>query len=162
VRRTSQISDELTFKLGAQLEVFWSFNLGSDALTRAMTILLRLLGGGILCVFAYVPAWIGYDAVADAIANPRTIDATWFIAIVICSALTYFLLLLAYRAFTGHGRKEDGGLLPPLAIQGFAVAFSGIGAAVSAFGLYAGHWGAVCGGLFEFLTGVSVFQLANV
>jgi hypothetical protein len=76
VRRTSQISDELTFKLGAQLEVFWSFNLGSDALTRAMTILLRLLGGGILCVFAYVPAWIGYDAVADAIANPRTIDAT--------------------------------------------------------------------------------------
>lgn len=33
--------------------------------------------------------------------------------------------------------------------------------AVSAFGLYASHWGAVIGALLEFLTGVSLFQLAN-
>jgi hypothetical protein len=75
--------------------------------------------------------------------------------------LTYFLLLLSYRAFTGRGRKEDGGLLPPFAIQGFAIAFSALGVAVSAFGLYASHWGAVIGGLLEFLTGMSLFQLVN-
>ena len=120
-----------------------------------------LFGGGILGFMASVPAGIGYDAIAHAIANPRTIDAPWFTTIVVCSALTYFLLLLSYRAFTGRGRKEDGGLLPPFAIQGFAVAFGALGAAVSAFGLYASHWVAVIGGLLEFLTGVSLFQLAN-
>ena len=161
MRRPSQISGEPTSKLGAQLELCWSANLGPDVLARVTTIAVRFLGGGILCVFAFAPAWMVYHGVADAVANPRTIDGTWIIAVVLCSALTYFLLLLAYRAFSGHGRKKDGGLLPPLVIQGFAVAFSGIGAAVSAFGLYAGHWGAVCGGLFEFLAGVSVFQLAS-
>lgn len=161
MRRASQISDEPTSKLGVQLEVFWSFSLGPDVLARVIAISLRLMSGGILCVLAFAPAWIVYHAVADAIANPRTIDATWLIAVVVCSALGYFLLLLAYRAFSGRGRKEDGGLLPPLAMQGFAIAFSGIGAAVSAFGLYGGHWSAVCGGLLEFLAGVSVFQLAN-
>jgi hypothetical protein len=75
--------------------------------------------------------------------------------------LTYFFLLLSYRAFTGRGRKMDGGLLPSLAIQAFAVAFGALGAAVSAFGLYATDWVAVIGGLLEFVTGMSLFQLAN-
>lgn len=33
------------------------------------------------------------------------------------------MTFLSMAAFTRRGRKQDGGLLPPLAIQGFAVAF---------------------------------------
>jgi len=135
--------------------------LGMKPIRNPVFLFFRLFGGGILGFMASVPAWIGYSAFADAIANSRTMDAPWFTTIVVCSALTYFLLPLSLRAFTGRGRKEDGGLLPPLAIKGFAIAFSALGAAVSALGVYASHWGAVIGGLLEFLTGVSLFQLAN-
>jgi hypothetical protein len=34
--------------------------------------------------------------------------------------VSYFLLLLSYRAFSGQGRKKDGRLLPPLTVKVFA------------------------------------------
>jgi hypothetical protein len=128
-------------------------------LSRAIEILVRLFSGGILCFFAFIPAWIEYHAITDAIATPGTIDTTWFIAIIVCSALLYFLLLLAYRAFAGRGRKQDGGLLPPFAMQGFAALFGLLGAAVSTFGLYQRNFATVFWGLLEFLAAASVFRM---
>lgn len=81
--------------------------------------------------------------------------------LVVCGALMYFLLLLAYRAFTGRGRKKDGGLLPPLAMQAFAVLFALCGAAVSALGIERQDYWVVLGGLLEFLVGLGVFRLAG-
>jgi hypothetical protein len=130
-------------------------------MTRAIEILVRLLCGGILCFFAFIPAWIEYHAIADAIETPSTIDTTWLIAVIVCSALLYFLLLLAYRAFTGRGRKQDGELLPPYAMQGFAALFGLVGAGVSSFALYQRHFPTVFWGLLEFLAAASVVKMVG-
>jgi hypothetical protein len=69
------------------------------------------------------------------------------IVIVVCFALLYFLLLLAYRAFTGNGRKADGGLLPPWAMKVFVASFGVIAILTVAFGVYSGNWFPILGGL---------------
>ncbi len=98
---------------------------------RVFEIIARCYGGAILCFFAFVPAWILFHALADAYTNPKNaLDLTWLGAVAFCIALMYFLLLLAYRAFTGRGRKQDGGLLPPWAMQAFA-AFIALGGAAA-------------------------------
>ena len=81
---------------------------------RVFQIIGRCSAGAILLFFAFVPGWILFHALADAFGNPKNVlDLTWLGAVAFCTALLYFLLLLAYRAFTGRGRKQDGGLLPP-------------------------------------------------
>ena len=46
-----------------------------------------------------------------------------FLVLLVSVALTYFLLLLVYRAYTGKGRKKDGGLLPPMVMKGFIAVY---------------------------------------
>jgi len=128
----------------------------------------RCWAGGILCFFAFVPGWILFHGLADIIGNPRSMldakpkDLLMGLGIlVVCGALMYFLLLLAYRAFTGRGRKKDGGLLPPLAMQAFAAIFALCGAAVSALGIARQEYWVVLGGLLEFLVGLGVFRLVR-
>ncbi len=133
-----------------------------QAFNRARMIVGRWFGGAILCFFALVPGWIISHAVLDAIADPKTIDWRWLLAIAICASLMYFLLLMAFRAFTGRGRKRDGGLLPPLAIQVFAALFAALGASVSAIGLHEGELGVTFAGLLHFLAGVAVFRMAGL
>jgi hypothetical protein len=132
----------------------------AQLLRHIVVTVYRWFAGLTLCAFAFVPSWIETHAILDAVIDPHTIDVTWFIAVGVCSALLYFLLLLAYRAFTGRGRKQDSGLLPPLALQIFAVLFGAIGALVSGFAVYAARWPAVIGGLLEFLTAAAVFRVA--
>jgi hypothetical protein len=133
-----------------------------EAFNRGVATLVRWLGGGILCFFAFIPGWILFHAVLDAIADPKTIDWLWFLAVGVCSLLMYFLLLIAYRAITGRGRKQDGGLLPPLALQIFAAVFAVFGASVSAFGLQKGQLQVIFGGLLEFLAAGAVFRMATL
>jgi hypothetical protein len=110
-------------------------------------IAFRVLGGVILLFFAFVPAWILADLATALVLSPSELDLTAAVAFLICAPLLYFLLLLAYRAFTGRGRKEDGGLLPPWALKGFAVAFGLMGVAIAAFGAYQSAPRAVLGGV---------------
>jgi Na+-driven multidrug efflux pump len=129
---------------------------------RAFQVIARCYGGAILCFFAFVPGWILFHAIADAFANPKDfLDLTWLGAVVVCSALMYFLLLLAYRAFTGRGRKQDSGLLPPWTMQVFAIVFALCGAGVSAWGIKRQASATVIAGLIEFLIGVAVFRIAG-
>ena len=73
-------------------------------------------------------------------------------ALSICALLLYFLLLLAYRAFTGRGRKQDGGLLPPWAMKGFIHAFGIVAVILVVVGVYQGELRSFAGGLGYLLT----------
>jgi hypothetical protein len=136
---------------------------------HVVPIIGRWWAGGILCFFAFAPGWILFHILADIIGNPRSmLDAKpkdlllGLGVLALCGSLTYFLLLLAYRSITGRGRKKDGGLLPPFAMQIFAALFALCGAAVSALGIERQAYVAVFAGLFEFLIGVGVFRLSSV
>src|ERR1700728_3611997 len=135
----------------------------------AVPIIGRCWAGAIVCFFAFVPAWILFHGLADIIGNPRPMleanlkDLLLGLGILaFCVALIYFFLLLAYRAFTGRGRKRDGGLLPPLAMQVSAALFALCGAAVSAFGIERQEYPVVIAGLFEFFIGLGVFKLSRI
>jgi hypothetical protein len=134
---------------------------------RTLPIIARCYAGAILCFFAFIPAWILFHGLADIISDPRPMLNAGMkdlllgmVLLALCAAVIYFLLLLAYRAFTGRGRKKDGGLLPPVAMRGFAAVFALCGAAVSALGIERGDYLVVGAGLFEFLIGAGVFKLA--
>ena len=114
---------------------------------RAFEIAFRVFGGVILLFFAFAPAWILADLVKTLVLTPSELDFTAAVAFLVCAPLLYFLLLLAYRAFTGRGRKEDGGLLPPWALKGFAISFGLIGIAIAVFGAYQGEPRAAFGGV---------------
>jgi hypothetical protein len=136
---------------------------------HTVPIIGRCWAGAILCFFAFVPGWILFHGLADIIHDPQPMlhaklkDLLIGLGILaFCSALMYFLLLLAYRALTGRGRKKDGGLLPPLAMQIFAALFALCGAAVSALGIERQDYPVVFAGLFEFLSGLGVFRLARI
>lgn len=113
---------------------------------RPVEVAIRLFGGMILLVFAFAPAWILFHLAKTLLFDPSDLDMTAAIAFLICAPLLYFLLLLAFRAFTGKGRKQDGGLLPPLALKLFAIAFGVIAMAIAAFGLIQGELRPVFGG----------------
>lgn len=76
-------------------------------------------------------------------------DLDWFASGVLagCGALLYFLLLLAYRAFTGRGRKRDDGLLPPWAMKGFIHLFGVIAVGLIIVGVYQGELRPIIGGV---------------
>lgn len=120
----------------------------------------RVYAGLILCFFAFVPGWIDFQVLRDAIVNLHSIDLAWITAVTVCTALCYFLLLLAYRAITGRGRKADGGLLPHAILQVFAVTFAAMCLFAIAYGAYRADWLAVIHGLLEFFAAVAVFKLA--
>ncbi len=136
---------------------------------HAVPIIGRCWAGAILCFFAFVPAWILFHGLADIIRNPRPMldanlkDLLMGLGILaFCVALMYFLPLLAYRAFTGRGRKKDGGLLPPPAMQVFAALFALCGAGVSALGIERRDYPVVIAGLLEFLIGLGAFRLSGI
>ena len=62
------------------------------------------------------------------------------------AAMTYFFALLAYRAFTGRGRKQDGGLLPPWAMKGFIHTFGVFSVVIILLGIYQKEWHPIVGG----------------
>ena len=128
----------------------------------------RCYAGVILCFFAFVPGWILFHGLLDISTNPRNVVEgdlkdllLGFGVLTLCAALMYLLLLLAYRAFTNRGRKKDGGLLPPLAMQGFAALFALSGVAASAMGIQRQDVLVIALGLLHFLAGALVFRLSG-
>lgn len=121
-----------------------------------LAVAYRILGGGILALFAYVPFFIGWGILKQLIEKPS--DTDWQAVAVIsgCLALAYFLLLLAYRAFTGRGRKKDGALLPHWAMMVFAGLFCAVGWAVVVLGLMHHDWHVLRGGLVYCVTSSAV------
>lgn len=114
---------------------------------RLVEVTFRLFGGVILLFFAFVPAWILFHLAKALLFDPSDLDMMAAVAFLICAPLLYFLLLLAFRAFTGKGRKQDDGLLPPFALKLFAVSFGVFAIAISVFGLFQGELRPVLGGL---------------
>ena len=114
---------------------------------RIFATLCRLFSGAILCFFAFAPGWIAFGILSQVVAKPREFDLKAVVVLAVCFALLYFLLLLAYRAFTGSGRNTDGGLLPPWAMKVFVASFGVIAIFTVAFGVYSGNWLPVFGGL---------------
>ena len=113
-------------------------------------ILFRWISGLLLCFFGFVPAWIFGSVVITLVKEPSKFDWGAVLALSISAAGVYFFALLAYRAFTGRGRKKDGGLLPPWAMLGFVHCFGVIAALCIFFGLYQNEWRPVVGG-FSYL-----------
>ena len=122
---------------------------------------IRWYAGLILCAFSLIPGWIEFKATQDAIENARTIDGTWVTAILVCSALCYFLLLVAYRAFTGRGREQDGGLLPPTVLQMLCVVFGVFVGAACLYALFNGHWPEAIHGFLGVVAAAAVFRIAQ-
>ncbi len=114
---------------------------------RLLEVAFRLFGGAILLFAAFLPAWILFHLAKTLLLDPGDLDLTAAIAFAICAPLLYFFLLLAFRAFTGRGRRQDGGLLPPLALKFVALFFGAIGIAIAIFGFFQGEPRPVIGGL---------------
>lgn len=128
---------------------------------RALELLIRFTSGGLLVLFAFVPAWILGHLARSAIQEPHTLDGAAALALVVCSALLCFLGLLAYRAFTGRGRASDGGLLPPLALSAIAIAFGCMAILIVAFGLHRSDWAAIIGGAVYLAGAIMLFRLVQ-
>ena len=88
---------------------------------------LRWLCGLILLAFASAPAWLLANMIIDVIHRPGDFSIFGLVAAAIAALVLGFLLLLAYRAFTGRGRVSDGGLLSPWLMYGFLAVLSLIG-----------------------------------
>jgi len=127
----------------------------------------RIYAGLILCFFAFVPAWILVHLLLDLIDPTEKPtysfrDAISFLgALAVCLALFTFLVLLAYRAFTGRGRQSDGGLLPPLALQAFAMLLGIVAVGAVALGAYHGNLLAIEGGIPYIGAAATVYGLAR-
>ena len=96
-------------------------------------IVIRLFYSALLCFFAFAPCWIAFWTIPQVLAAPISVGYEAHIALSICIPMAYFLLLLAWRAFTWRGRSPDGALVPPLAMLIFAVVFGFIGIALMYF-----------------------------
>lgn len=103
-----------------------------------LKIAFRIFGGCVLSFFAYVPGWIAVRVIVQLISDPEKFDWEAIVVLAVSLALFYFIALLAYRAFTGRGRNEDGGLLPPWALKLFAGAFGVTATLIVIFGIYKG------------------------
>ena len=123
---------------------------------RLFAVLVRFLSGAILCFFAVAPGLIDFSILSQVLAKPSELDLTALVAFVVCSALLYFLLVLAYRAFTNKGRKADGGLLPPWAMKVFVASFGVLAILIIIFGIYSKEWVPVVGGTAYLGTALSV------
>jgi hypothetical protein len=110
-------------------------------------LIYRLFGACILSFFAFVPIYIGFYSTLAVVAEPSKFDLLFVVVVGICAALAYFLLLLAYRAATGRGRKQDGGLLPLLVMKGFVLLFCVIGVVAACVGAWRGELRPFFGGL---------------
>ena len=108
---------------------------------------MRWFGACLLCFFAFAPLYVGFGSIRVVIAEPSKFDFFFVLVISICAALSYFLLLLAFRAATGRGRRSDGGLLPPFAMKFFVAFFALIAVCVVAVGAYQGELRPIIGGL---------------
>ncbi len=111
--------------------------------------------------FAFAPAWILFDLAKTLLLDPSDLDLTAAIAFLICAPLLYFFLLMAFRAFTGKGRKQDGGLLPPLALKIFAFSFGAMAIAIAIFGLYKGELRPVIGGIGYLASAIVLYQVVR-
>jgi apolipoprotein N-acyltransferase len=94
-------------------------------------IVFRILAAGILGMFAFAPLYVGGAVLWRIIQEPLGTPPEALVALGICAPLSYFLLLLSWRALSWHSARPDGGLLPPLVMQVFVVLFG----AVVAFGV---------------------------
>jgi hypothetical protein len=129
---------------------------------RLFSVLIRFFSGAILCVFAVAPGWIAFGILSQVLANPSEFDLKALVACVVCFALLYFLLLLAYRAFTNTGRKEDGGLLPAWTMRVFVASFGVLAILTIVFGIYSGKWTPVFGGFAYLGTALSVHATLKI
>lgn len=121
----------------------------------------RIFGAAILCFFAFVPLYITGGIVWNIVKDPKGTPLSAVVALAICLPLAYFLLMLAWRAFTGRSPRKDGGLLPPLVLQIFAVLFGAIAAAGIAANFSSNRYLAALGGLGFLGAAVTVFQIAK-
>ena len=109
--------------------------------------LYRWFGACLLCFFAFFPLYVGVGSISVVVKEPAKFDLFFVFVISACVALSYFLLLLAFRAATNRGRKSDAGLLPPLAMK-FIIGLFGVTAiCIVAMGVYQGEAKPVFGGI---------------
>lgn len=113
-------------------------------------ILFRWISGALLCFFGFIPSWIFCNVIITLVNEPSKFDWGAVLALSVSAAGIYFFALLAYRAFTGRGRKQDGGLLPPWAMLGFIHSFGVIAVFCIFFGVYQKEWRPTLGG-FSYL-----------
>ena len=103
---------------------------------------IRSLFGLVLCVAAYLPIKFVYHSLSQIFSKQESLVFYFFhfCLLLLSSGLTYFFLLLAYRAFTGKGRKKDGELLPPVVMKIFTVVLLIVWIAAFAIKIYERDW----------------------
>jgi len=104
-----------------------------------LDIVIRIFAGCLLAFFAFAPGYISYIIILGIITEPTDTEWVIYLVLAVTLSLFYFLCLLTYRAFTGRGRKEDGGLLPPWALKLFAGVFGVIAIIMIIMGMYQGN-----------------------
>ncbi|WP_139169391.1 hypothetical protein [Microbulbifer yueqingensis] len=128
---------------------------------RIFEKIYRIFCGCLLCFFAFAPGWIAAHVIYALVVSPREITVEALVALGVCLPLLYFLLLLAFRAFTGIGRHQDGGLLPPWGLQVFASLMGVIAILIIYFGWLKSDLAPILGGLAYISVSLAVYRIAQ-
>lgn len=128
---------------------------------KIIEAVFRTLGGCILVFFAYIPGSVIFHIIAGWVTEPHEFEWATLVGLAFSSLLLYFFILLAYRAFTGHGRKKDDRLLPPWALKLFIGAFGVIAILIMVFGLHEGKWHPVIGGLLYLAISLKAYAITQ-
>jgi len=109
-------------------------------MSHFVALFYRLLGGLILSAFALVCGWGALNVIRGLFAPEERLTVASTAIIAVSLTLTYLLSLLAFRAFTGHGRKQDGRLIPLWALKALVSIYAAFAAIVVGLGLYRGNF----------------------
>ena len=104
-----------------------------------------------LCFFAFIPASFLFHDITRIIDTSSGVGWEDALAFGLFGGLLFFLGLLAFRAFTGRGRKSGDGLLPPWAMVGAIHTFGVIGALIVIVGVVEREVLMVLGGVVYFV-----------
>jgi hypothetical protein len=108
---------------------------------------IRVFSALILGFFSII-LWYGvFGTIFHVVEEPKDASLVVFAFLAVGIPIAYFLLLIAWRALTNSSSRTDGGLLPPFAIQVFAICYGGIALFGLVGNLYGGHYLRALGGL---------------
>lgn len=133
----------------------------SMRIAALLGVVHRILDAAMLCVLACVPIYIASEALWRIVKSPPGTPIAAIIAVAICVAVAYFLVVLAWRAVTGRSPRKDGGLLAPLVLQAFAVILAFIGIIAFVLNFTSGKYLQSLGAVVFLPAAATIFEVAR-
>ena len=116
------------------------------------SIVSRWIFAALLVYASYIFARVFFHVAIDLYENSSDFDWPSLFVLAGAGAMSYFLGLLACRAFTGRGRSKDDERMPPWIMVGFIHALGLIAIFVICLAVYLGEWRPAVGGVIYLTT----------